>query len=1052
MDPYNQQYYQDHTGYGPTPYGSAPSIDEIRRSTSNRYSSGRARDAMRYQDVSVTQAAEQLARLAGGKDRDPATIRRNLHNTTVGQGFMDAAALARKSGYVGPGGDPTRYSDNVMNMVAGGFQSDIMEQVTDSTARKVGFGQRVSGGGMLAEHAGIMTQGKMLDNLYGKGQVADPSKLNGYNMEEASEVARSVVGRRGMGQLLNVQKMGEDGTRIPFEERYRNMLDSAVAPGVKEGLSGMTKEQQTRAANIDLLSEGDDKDAQIEALASELESPQAQKAYKDLAKSTGSITFNDAAVKKVTDTVKEVTKGMAALSDIYGGLSAGDAFAELEKVAGGRITNKAQARAASRTVDTMRNTAEYAGMDPKMMMAMSEANTEGIKQMFQELGLDSRTSSTTDKASADLANEITTDSVRAAKSASETNKKLSDMGVPGFEEEVDPMGIAADKNRMLQESSKQYEAYNASLSDKSLIGKTPEEKAKVKELQTAFETNKGITRQDKNEKAALEQQIKDVLGGEEGYEAVRNQPHMMRARAEGLATDRSQRQRNRDARGASSEFGTLMNTAEQAGIGAGLSEKEAKKAQREFNFMELQKGGGKIGLGKLFATGQEKTAEDRANARKAYQAEMQYTDAEMRQQEEAYINEDGTTKETLINRLQAMEGADFTHGEGSDIDERGASQIYMKNLQKNEGRRRVEGSGGGLRGIAKEMFKDKKFNAFGDVDTTAASLDMLTDRFGAGSSAMNVEIEGEDGKMETVNMNDMRASGVDLTKGLNQETLDKFDKVAGKKLNLRDKINKERKTEMTEAEFMEFSKGAEGQEAIYKALDETEGVSVGGAANNMTLMDERLPGLAASSSAAKNLDKVAALQTFAPMMGEGGLEAAENKLLSGGQVDFGDMIGEADKYDANSLFEWDHSQLKKKASKDNKFGFKEGEKYTSAKLSSAGKFGKLVDNINNESGSPEGKKRLQEAVKLDPEGFKEIIKQTESQIGEMQAAVNAGDKTMTDKDGNEMALNNQVIEEYKLAMAQLKAAMEASGSAGGKVGTMTVEKMEVISYASEDKK
>jgi hypothetical protein len=164
------------------------------------------------------------------------------------------------------------------------------------------------------------------------------------------------------------------------------------------------------------------------------------------------------------------------------------------------------------------------------------------------------------------------------------------------------------------------------------------------------------------------------------------------------------------------------------------------------------------------------------------------------------------------------------------------------------------------------------------------------------------------------------------------------------------------------------------------------------------------------------------------------------------------MIGEADKYDANSLFEWDHSQLKKKASADNKFGFKEGEKYTSAKLGSAGKFGKLVDNINNESGSPEGKKRLQEAVKLDPEGFKEIIKQTESQIGEMQEAIGRGDRTMTDKDGNEMALNNQVIEEYKLAMAQLKAAMEASGSAGGKVGTMTVEKMEVISYASEDKK
>jgi hypothetical protein len=1045
MDPYNQQYFQDHTGYGPTPYGSAPSIEELRRSSYNRHSSNRARDAMRYQDVSVTQTAEQLARMAAGKDRDPATIRRNLHGTTLGQGFMDAAAFARKSGYVGPGGDPTRYSDNVMNMVAGGFTTDIMEREGDSAARKTGFGQRVSGGGMLTERAGIMTQGKMLDNLYGKGQVADSSKLSGYNMEDASVVAQSVVGRGGMGPLLGVTRNAN------FGERLRSTLDSAQNPGVIDGLSGLSEAQRDRAANIDIMSHGEDRDKAINEMAKELSDPKAQQAFKDVMQSTDAITFNDAAVKKVTDTVKEVTKGMAALSDIYGGLSTEDALAGLEKIAGGRITNKAQAKAASRTVDTMRNTAEYAGMDPKMMMSMAAANTEGIKQMFQELGLDQRTGSTTDKASADLANEITISSARTSKTASETNRKLTEMGVAGFDKEVDPTEVAADQNRMLQESAQLYEAVNTSFSDKALLGKTDDQKAKIEALQTEFKANQGITQQDVARKAEIELQMQDLLGGKQGYAATRNQKYMREARAEGLATDESERQRNRDARGALAGHDVVMNLAEQAGIGEGLSEDEATKARQDFNFKTMQELGGVRGLADLKATGQEKTAEDRANARKAFQERYKRSDEEMKELEKAFINEDGTTKKELDSYIQGVGGVDYTYGEGSAPDERDASELYIKNLQKNEGRRRVESSGGGLRGIAKEMFKDKNFDAFGDVDTTAASLDMLTDRFGADSSVMNVEVEDEEGKMQTVKMNDMRASGVDLTQGLNQETLDKFDKVAGRKLNLRDKINKERKTEMTEAEFLEFSKGAEGQEAIYKALDETEGVSVGGAANNMTLMDDRLQGLAASSSVGKNLDKVAALQTFAPMMGEGQLAKAEEELLSGGQISFGDMLGKADEYDANSLLEWDHSQLKKKASADNKFGFKEGEKYTSASMKNAGNFDKLVDNVNTEAGSEEGRQRLQEAAKLDPQGFNEIIKQTEAQIGAMETAISEGDRTMTDKDGNEMSLNNQVIEEYKLAMAQLKAAMEASGSAS-KVGTMTVEKMEVINYTSEDKK
>jgi MoxR-like ATPase len=1047
MDPYNQQYFQDHTGYGPTPYGSAPSIEELRRSSYNRHSSNRARDAMRYQDVSVTQTAEQLARMAAGKDRDPATIRRNLHGTTLGQGFMDAAAFARKSGYVGPGGDPTRYSDNVMNMVAGGFTTDIMEREGDSAARKTGFGQRVSGGGMLTERAGIMTQGKMLDNLYGKGQVADSSKLSGYNMEDASVVAQSVVGRGGMGPLLGVTRNAN------FGERLRSTLDSAQNPGVIDGLSGLSEAQRDRAANIDIMSHGEDRDKAINEMAKELSDPKAQQAFKDVMQSTDAITFNDAAVKKVTDTVKEVTKGMAALSDIYGGLSTEDALAGLEKIAGGRITNKAQAKAASRTVDTMRNTAEYAGMDPKMMMDMAMASADGLKAALAEaVGSDSRTQSTTDKAATELGVKFTESSVRASKSQALANKRNRDSGIEGFEDEgLTPTEIAADKARMALEATEQFQATTASYSDKALIGKTPEEVKKINALQKKIEANKGITDQDVKDQVADEQEMKRLLGGKDGWEAVKNRPYMQRAMMEGAADDARNRELNNKTRGVYAGMDVTMAGAKALGVGAGMSDADAEKAQQDYNYDTLNKFGGNLGLSELAATGNEETKEDRANARKAFQQKHRLSDEEMKEREATMFDSEGKVTDAAKDYMRTIAALDRTGGADSDFDLRDKAQIRMDNLQKNEGRRRVESSGGGLRGIAKEMFKDKNFDAFGDVDTTAASLDMLTDRFGADSSVMNVEVEDEEGKMQTVNMNDMRASGVDLTQGLNQETLDKFDKVAGRKLNLRDKINKERKTEMTEAEFLEFSKGAEGQEAIYKALDETEGVSVGGAANNMTLMDDRLQGLAASSSVGKNLDKVAALQTFAPMMGEGQLAKAEEELLSGGQISFGDMLGKADEYDANSLLEWDHSQLKKKASADNKFGFKEGEKYTSASMKNAGNFDKLVDNVNTEAGSEEGRQRLQEAAKLDPQGFNEIIKQTEAQIGAMETAISEGDRTMTDKDGNEMSLNNQVIEEYKLAMAQLKAAMEASGSAS-KVGTMTVEKMEVINYTSEDKK
>lgn len=486
----------DYTGYGPTSAGRAPSAAELRRAAYNRYHTSRAIQAMQYQDPETAAAAERMVQLAMGSDKSPAAVRRTLYGTSAGQATLDAAFAARSAGYLGYG-DPREYSANIMQLVSGGFKQSIMAGALDDNAGRIeGFSQQVSGNGMIAERAAITMQKKMLDNLYGEGQSADPRRLNGYDMTEASQVAARIVGKRGMGNLMTYQRNADIETRIAAAKQ------SEVDPSVRAGLEGLTDDQKDKLANAERKSPDEFYKA-VDEVAATMADPKAAEALKNIAKSKGAMAFNEKGLKVVTDAVEEVTKGMAALNDIYGSLSSDTAHAMLEQIHGGRITNKQQARAAARTVDDMRNAAEYAGMDPKQLMALfAEKQASFADSIGDELGMDERSESKREALGSKLSAATTSKAVIASKNIAQASAVFGLEGDGPTARE-----IMADKVKMQTKANKIYGGFVYSQGDMNALNEDQREAMRKKAVEFEAASEAGDTESMRRINAEMEKVV-----------------------------------------------------------------------------------------------------------------------------------------------------------------------------------------------------------------------------------------------------------------------------------------------------------------------------------------------------------------------------------------------------------------------------------------------------------------------------------------------------------------------------------------------------------------
>lgn len=395
----------DVTGYGPTGTGYRPTQGAIRRQQENKYRTNRNVEMMHHDDPTVNAAVEAFARPFYSANEDPAAVRRAMYSDPRAQGVRDLAMLGRRTGFLGAG-NPVNYSHNMTRGIAGGgFTTDIIGK--DAGGRSVlGLDQRVQGNGLLSERVTQRFQKEMLNEMYGKDADTDPRKMSGFDMEEASGVAATIMRRGGVGKAATWIKGADAQTRV-------DAAATAATPEMREKLAGIKV-----GSNEELTK-----------LAEATSDPKLRAELTGLAKATDAIVPNDGAAKKVAGVVREVTKGMAALSDMYGELGAPALHQMLESISGEQIVNKQQAKHAAGMVNDMRNSAHALGMDERAYTDYAKQTQQSFHQQFmQSGGFDERSGTSATKASATISADIRKAAASAAVASQQATKDGEALG------------------------------------------------------------------------------------------------------------------------------------------------------------------------------------------------------------------------------------------------------------------------------------------------------------------------------------------------------------------------------------------------------------------------------------------------------------------------------------------------------------------------------------------------------------------------------------------------------------------------------------------------
>lgn len=614
----------DYTGYGPTGTGYRPTVGAMRRQMENKYRTNRNADMMSYVDPSVNAAVGVASRAFMGADNDPAKVRDYMNNSAQGQMIRDGAMMMRRNGMLGAG-NPINYSHNITRgITGGGFTTDIVGR--DPNGRSMlGLDQRVQGNGLLAERVTQRFQKGLLDNLYGKDQLADPSKLSGFDMEEASGVAATIMRRGGVGKAATYIKGADAQTRV-------NAARDAATPEMRDKLAGV---------NVG-------SNAELAKLAESTQDPKLKKELTRLAQSTDAVVTNDAASKKVAGVVKEVTKGMAALSDMYGELSSTELHQMLESVSGQQITNKQQARHAARMVNEMRNGAEAAGMDPRAFMDYAQQSQAGFNQAYDAAaGRDGRTGTYSKAATANLHGQIMKDSLAGAKTSENAAAYGREHGIAGMEGTAKNADeIAAD---MKQQTLQQIERSQGEAMLRGRINEfdNPEERAKVEAL---LATQASTT--DASQRYDNEQQLRALAGRKFGgvsqtFEAA------AASRAGRLGMDRGNVDATQVESGRRASLAAL-NTSTIDNLGMSKLGMDATQAG-DFSRLLMDKLGSKMTDVHALATGpdqigdQKISAADRKNSIRAYLTkEAQMSEDQARNFSSTMLDDNGRFKDQKV--------------------------------------------------------------------------------------------------------------------------------------------------------------------------------------------------------------------------------------------------------------------------------------------------------------------------------------------------------------------------------------------------------------------
>lgn len=501
MNPYMMP--MDYTGYGPAQSGFFPTAAQSHQAEMQRFYSSRAAQAMQFQDPWIREFAAGAARAAGANPADPIAMRRQMYGTAAGQMALDAATAMRNTGFLGQG-NPMAYSYHVnRGITSNGFGVNVL-----GTNGFSGPEQMVYGSGILSDRLAMTGQNALMQSLYGTG-TADPSKLNGMNMESAGFAAAHVMRNRGPAMnAMTVIQNASMGERIASSIQF-NSHD----PTTQAVLSGLTGPQMEKMQA--LSDRGNAKD--IAEFSKTFEDPKVQMELQQLmtAKDKSAGFVNSQWVKQTKDAVKEISNVVAGLRDVYEGMSDSQLIVQAESLTGVRVSSAATGRRQARMIDNLKSGALGAGVDANSYMGFMQGTYSGFgAQMGAMLGLGERASGTMQQFEAMAMNDAGGRAGAAVMLEKEMASKAGAMGVGGVYAR-DIGAITADiKDGNMRFAQVHEGITNLSGAKARLSGSQRDEADRI--LAKFSSTTDPTTRN------ALERQARDLLGqGLGGYSKYR---------------------------------------------------------------------------------------------------------------------------------------------------------------------------------------------------------------------------------------------------------------------------------------------------------------------------------------------------------------------------------------------------------------------------------------------------------------------------------------------------------------------------------------------------
>ena len=778
-----EQIPVDYTGHGPTGTGYRPTVGAMRRQSENKWRSDRNSEMLLLEDPTIN-AAIEISQRGLSTVNDPAEVRRQGFDTAVGQAVRDTHVYARRNGFTGHG-DPVNTSHNITRgITAGGFTTDTIGK--DPTGRSVlGLDQRVSGNGLLSERVTQGFQKNFLGELYGKDENGnlrntDPNKVNGFDMEETSGVAASIMRRGGVGKAATIVHGADAQTRL-------NAARDAATPEMREKLAGIK------------LTKGGDGQKELEKLAAATSDPKLKKELESVSRATSAIVTNDGASKKIAGVVREVTKGMAALGDMYGELSSSDLQQTLESISGQEITNKKQAKAATRMVNQMRNNAEDLGMDPRAYADyVQQTQTTAHQQFKQAGGFDSRSDTATKAVNAKNNLKIQDDATAAHVAQKQAAQDAKDMGIDvGPVKSQDEIALDMSNQQAKQQSMSGGEAMVRGGLDKI------DDPAKRKKAEELLAKKDATT--DAKTRYEIEGQLKALAGDQWGGKSKTFDAAAASNTGENFQIKGFADEKQIAAARASDTAALTTDSMDSLGVSKlGMKKEDATK----FSKTMVSKLGfeGAVDIAKI-ANGpdqigdQKITAEDRKKNIQTYLTKTAgYSEDEARDYMDKMTNDEGRFKDKdvaadMTERLQS------TSWDGQSV--AGQNKAVQKRLDdrgRNSVRKRIEKNDKGgisFSGIANAMI-DKKLGTGDDPETQALTLAAMKEE---GMTTMMVDaVDGDSKKVAYQDDKDVDAyKKVDLSKGITKQALTDLTKVnGGKSMNLAAKLGYKSDEEMAE--------------------------------------------------------------------------------------------------------------------------------------------------------------------------------------------------------------------------------------------------------------